>query len=228
MTTNVGDWHSFFSAAQIITDSVSKADKLLQLHLGSSFNVFDFIQPDENRLSDLLRDLLDPSGRHGQGEIFLKLAIQNLLPAFSIDCTALKHCKVIREAVTRDGRLIDLVLDFGVCGIGIENKPFAAEQPDQLADYADHLQRQFDGRFCLMFLHAPGFRSNSLGESRRDLLQAAGQFSEVPYNARGTASLHAWLENCAAASQSEKIRLFLLDFATYVQMRFKITDGDPS
>ena len=41
--------------------------------LATRHNVFLlYIQPDENRLSDILRDLLDPAGPHGQGDTFLR------------------------------------------------------------------------------------------------------------------------------------------------------------
>jgi hypothetical protein len=42
------------------------------------FNVFAFIEPDENRLSDILADLLDPRGSHGQGDGFLRLFADKL------------------------------------------------------------------------------------------------------------------------------------------------------
>ena len=227
MQTSREDWHSFFRGAQIVLDATARADKLLKLHLGSGFNVFDWIESDENTLSDLLRDLLDPAGTHGQGSAFLKLALEHLIPTPDpIASDTLEQCVVVREALTSNGRLIDLVVDLGSCGIGIENKPFAAEQEAQLADYADHLGRQFDGRFCLVFLHGPGMRANSLGARRKEHLQAERRFLEVPYHAAGSISLHAWLTRCAAAVQSEKIRFFLTDFAAYVAREFVSPNGD--
>src|SRR3712207_5367167 len=36
------------------------------------FCVFDFIKPNENALSDIVAELLDPQGSHGQGDVFLR------------------------------------------------------------------------------------------------------------------------------------------------------------
>ncbi len=44
----------------------------------TGFNVFDFIDPDENKLSDVLAWLLDPKGSHGQGDVFLLLLFEHL------------------------------------------------------------------------------------------------------------------------------------------------------
>ena len=40
---------------------------------------------------------------------------------------------------------IDITLDFGDgdAGLGIENKPWAGEQPDQLQDYQAHLSKKY-------------------------------------------------------------------------------------
>ncbi len=221
MQTSKSDWQSFFHGAHIVVDAVANADRLLQLKLGSRFNVFDFIRPDENTLSDLLRDLLDPLGTHGQGSTFLKLALEHFLQTpDDLTANALERCAVVREAPTADGRFIDLVLNFGSCGIGVENKPFAAEQKEQLADYADHLDRQFQGSFCLIFLHGPGMAPKSLSVVRRNSLKAQGRFVEIPYYANSGISLHDWLTRSAGAAMSEKVRFFLIDFAAYVAGRF--------
>jgi len=41
--------------------------------LAPRFNCFDFINPDENKLSEVLAELLDPKGTHAQGDVFLRL-----------------------------------------------------------------------------------------------------------------------------------------------------------
>lgn len=42
------------------------------------FNVFGLIDPDENKFSDILKDLLDPNGTHGQGGVFLGLFLEKI------------------------------------------------------------------------------------------------------------------------------------------------------
>ena len=88
-------------------------------HLASNFNVFDYIVPnrDENRLSDIIANLLDPRGSHGQRDIFLRqflFEVRNAanLPEDLADNASplasqpsdmsLAECRVIREAATKN------------------------------------------------------------------------------------------------------------------------------
>ena len=67
MDLNERDITAFFATMGALVAAAEKIDAELALRLGQGFNVFDAIRPDENRLSDILRDLLDPRGAHGQG-----------------------------------------------------------------------------------------------------------------------------------------------------------------
>lgn len=62
---------SFFDKLQYRVDTISHYKKSMDVLLAGDFNVFDFISPDENRLSDILAFLLNPGAAHGQGNIFL-------------------------------------------------------------------------------------------------------------------------------------------------------------
>lgn len=53
---------------QLLEKTRTHTDRLL----ATRFNVFEYIQPNENRLSDLIADLLDPKGKHGQGQVLLR------------------------------------------------------------------------------------------------------------------------------------------------------------
>jgi hypothetical protein len=113
----------------------------------SGFNVFDLIRPDENRLSDVLALLLDPRGAHGQGDLFLRLLIEKLDAGLSN--TQTKHAKVQREAPTlridNNRRRMDVLVDADDLVV-VENKVNAAEQPEQVKDYLEHLRRCIQGR----------------------------------------------------------------------------------
>ena len=52
----------------------------LDVRLATGFNVFDLIEPDENKLSDVLAGLLNPKGAHGQGDLFLRLHLRAAQP----------------------------------------------------------------------------------------------------------------------------------------------------
>jgi hypothetical protein len=49
--------------------------KKADLYEATGFTVFDYLDSDENRISDVICDLLDPSGKHGRGEIAIGCAI---------------------------------------------------------------------------------------------------------------------------------------------------------
>ena len=56
-----------------------RAEIAVRQHTNPQFNVFDFIKPTENTLSDILRFFLDPAESHGQGDIFLLSLINRLI-----------------------------------------------------------------------------------------------------------------------------------------------------
>lgn len=53
-------------------------DGQLNRLLAQRFNLVDFLQPDEYRLSELTALLLDPAGSHGQGQAFLRQFLSRL------------------------------------------------------------------------------------------------------------------------------------------------------
>src|SRR5881409_168095 len=79
-----------------------------------SFRALSLLSPDENCLSDIIAELLDPRGLHGQGEAFLKL--------FSLRCGTtskrpLNHVSIHRESSTvfiaKQKRRMDILVDGG-------------------------------------------------------------------------------------------------------------------
>jgi hypothetical protein len=61
------DLRNFFAGAERCISVARKRQLFSGRKTASSFNVFTLIEPDENKLSDIIADLLDPQGRHGQG-----------------------------------------------------------------------------------------------------------------------------------------------------------------
>jgi len=183
------------------------------LYEAAGFNVFGYIDPNENCLSDVIHDLLDPSGKHGQGRLFLDL----FLEAIGLEPESVHPpFRVKREDHTlycsSPERRIDITLEAGDWGIGIENKPFSDEAADQLKDYSLHLRRKYGQRFTLAYLSGDGSEPTSLSTTDLAMLQAAQQFTSLAYRI----GLHEWLERCTQACKAEKVRWFLRDFAEYV------------
>jgi hypothetical protein len=144
----------FFADLQFRLEIAHTSKRHLDRYLASDFDVFRYILPDENRLSDILADLLKPNGLHGQGDLFLRefLKVVGTKPEQFLPRNV-RH--VMREDMTHhimaSHRRIDITIDFGVAGIGIENKPWAGEQPDQLRDYAAHLAKKYRDNFVLIY-----------------------------------------------------------------------------
>jgi hypothetical protein len=100
-------------------------------------NAFSLFNPNEVRLTRVIADLFDPRGTHGQNILFLNALLSALkLPRVNV----LDPITVRREMVTTEGRQIDLVIEMPHLLLGLENKPWAGQQPSQLADYLTTLK----------------------------------------------------------------------------------------
>jgi len=119
------------------------------------FNVFDYIEPDENKVAAIIANLLDPNGSHGQGGVFLHSFVERI--GFE---AATK--KVIVDAVvqtedrTNWNRRLDLTLTGDTWVLGLENKIDAAEQPNQITDYMAHLRTIAGENWFFVFLTRSG------------------------------------------------------------------------
>lgn len=131
----------FFANAGHRVKQAEKDQQRVDIKHATRFNVFDLIEPDENKLSDILADLLDPSGTHGQKDLFLQLLFKQL--GVPVEDTFTKVAKVKREAPTHGiqkyRRRIDVLVEAGAL-LAIENKVDSLEQRDQIKDYLEHLQ----------------------------------------------------------------------------------------
>ena len=182
----------------------------------SRFNVLALIEPNENKLSDLLADLLDPSGNHGQGYRFLALFLERLkLPSTP---SVLEGVKVIREAPTHGiekfKRRIDILIQGRVL-VAIENKIDAAEQHEQVRDYLEHLRvisRQWSIPAALVYLTPDGRPPNHLTRDECLELRTNGRLHCWSYPRH----FRAWLESCVEICEADKIRHYLGDFIAYI------------
>jgi hypothetical protein len=219
----IGALDEFYGAVATRSERFHKKRKAADHREATQFTVFDYIEPDENRLSDVIHDLLDPSGKHGQGTLFLN----SFLGAIGAPHDATRsHCRVKREDCTlycaNFQRRIDITLDFSAFGIGIENKPWADEGDDQLKDYSLHLRHKFRQRFMLVYLSGDGSAPTSLSRAELAALKAAKQFKSLAYST----GLHHWLEQCCRECRADRVRLFLENFADYVKKGFELAEGD--
>jgi hypothetical protein len=214
---------TFFDGLQVRLETAKTVRQELDRYLASGFNLFDVLWPDENQISSVLARLLDPNGGHGQGAMFLE-SFSNMLNTLNADSAVMPtdldwvEAVVDTEHATSASRRIDVVVRFGkTFALGIENKPWAADQPAQLQDYHHHLKSQFD-RHALVYLSGYGGvpSEGSISSTLRQTLELGGQFVSVPYNPM----LRGWLEQMASKSESEKVRWYLRDFASWIDQQF--------
>lgn len=196
-----------------------QAKKELDLYLSSSFNVFTHIRPNENTLSDIIADMLDPQGSHGQKDVFLREFLRITGQMHILDP---EKCWVAREKHTdyieHTRRRIDITIDLGVCGIGIENKPWAVEQPDQIKDYVEYMKKRYSD-FAIVYLSREGSEPQSINEKEREKLIREKKLVIFSYGLE----LRDWLERCYKECKSEKFRWFLRDFIEYIDNTFTIS-----
>lgn len=194
----------------------------LDAQFATEFSVFRYLVTDEVKLSDLISDLLSPEGTHGQGETFLSLFLKRIgRPVAEKPIVAAGSIRVIREDCTRYcpnfRRRIDITIDFGTLyGIGLENKPFAEEGDDQLADYADHLNRKYGGNYTLVFLSNDGRAPQSISGKLRDFLSHSQKLVVLSYEE----DILNWLRDCWRECRADRVRWFLSDFSNWVSRAF--------
>lgn len=220
----------FFSVLKEKKKSYQENYKYFAPRLAPKFNIFNFVRRDENALSYIISNLLDPNGDHEQGEAFLKLFVETLEVKIGKDKNAklsslsdkLKHAKCVTESSTEKQRRIDLVIDFGDFGIGIENKPWAFDQENQLLDYSKELSNRYttnsNGDFILIYLTGGDWAVSEYTIPKKNLeeLNLKGRFLQITYS-----DIKEWLIKCEAICQADRVRNFLRDFIEYCEKQFE-------
>ena len=216
----VSEVKKFFSE---IRRRVEPQQRRLDKKLATDFNVFDFIEPDENRLSDVLAWLLDAQGTHGQGDLFLRLMFKQLGLGSNTKIT--NDAKVKREAPTfgikKYRRRMDVLVEAGAWLV-IENKVDSSELPEQVKDYLEHLHRCSGGRnISLVYLTPNGRSPDSLKPASLKAYEASGQLHCWSYQVE----LRGWLDVCRQVCESQKVKSFLTDFIGHIESKLKRESG---
>ena len=224
----------FFSGLAPAIDVAQAAQEKIDRRLATRFSVFDdffhFIHKKENTLSQIFRSLLDPQGRHGQGSRFLDALLDEIsdsVPDSEPPRTGLAACRVRTEygitKTTRAGRgSIDLVVDWPEDGywLGIENKPWAGEQDDQVENYVEallHETQQDMKRVLFLYFSGSGEVSTTLPDDEAK----AARCITMPYRSElGQCSVLGWLRRCRIRCEADRIRWFLMEIEDYIQRSF--------
>jgi hypothetical protein len=213
----------FFGNLRYRLDIWEKTKRDIDLRLAGDFNIFDYINPDEPLLSRITADLLDPRGKHGQRSAFLREFVRMLAPAGDYPFEdAIVTCESQTAHIESASRRFDIKIDFTrTFGIVVENKPWAAEQVRQLADYCDQLDREFNGHFLLVYLTRFEEPPQSIPKEDLDRLRDEGRFRHITFQGQ----FSQWLRRCVKEAQADKLRCFLCDFLDYVDERLSPEDA---
>jgi hypothetical protein len=188
--------------------------------LAPRFNLFDFIRPDEMRLSEILAMLLNPNGDHAQGDLFLKLFFPVINLPLPADCGNVKiGCEITISLIENSSRRIDIEINFNNrFGLAIENKPWAFDQNQQLSDYARQMEKKYgENGWCLVYLSGKDSDPKEYSASPTQLQAWAenNQYRQINFG-----QIVIWLTQCEAQCQSDAVRHFLRDFIGYCKKTF--------
>jgi len=210
------DLRRFYSEFLYRKKIASKVRSSLNRYLALDFNLVKLFVSREEDVSRLLAALLDPRAGHGQSALFLEKFLEHLGLDLPVD---LMKTQIKTEAYTNSGRRIDVLLEFeDGFRLGIENKPWAQDQENQLEDYASFLMANEKGKFLLVFLggNREEPSSRSLNPERRHELENSGLFRAITYKG----FLLPWLEASTKEVEAEKVRWLLRDFKTWIEENF--------
>lgn len=212
------------------TDALKTAQTLYSRQLAPKFNTLDYISTNELGLSQILADLLNPKGSHGQEEDFLRLFIDHCLPSIAKTSewqnflNSLNKTKVFVEEITwKSGtrRRMDIYLEceadgksYGIC---IENKPYASDQFEQLKDYATELRNRRLTHWHLIYLNEHG-NTPSEHSIKADELDAYTE--EKKFSALKFSNLIDWLKACQVECQNHSVTEFLAQLIKFIQKQF--------
>lgn len=193
--------------------TMREARKRFSSQLAPEFRLFDFLRTDEMGLSTCIASLLDPKGTHGQGHAFLEafLEMHGLDSEWMDDA---KNCEVVTEKTANGLRRIDIYLDFPNVGVvGIENKPWAGDQDQQLSDYAAYLEKVASGkRWLLIYLSNREPTEESIKRGDRERMEEGGLLVRDDYD-----QLIRWLDICAHRSKALVVRVFIEELIKFIR-----------
>jgi hypothetical protein len=170
---------------------------------GSKFNIFSIaeIENRETVICKVIAELLNPSGRHYQGDAFLRIFVEKVL---GIDSFDYQEAKVTTEYVIKDNRRIDILITSRNNIIPIEVKIYADDQENQCHDYHNYFSadNRYDNLFYLTLDgHAPSEYSASglspiydteFNEDNEAIIIGYEEINQISFKE----NIIEWLEEC--------------------------------
>lgn len=190
--------------------STNKKDRMNS----NEFSAFQYLNLNEVLMSTIFKDLLNPRGKHGQGALFLDEFL-NLLEIENPVLT--ERFSIITEALTShldSNRRIDILLNWSnKFVIGIENKPYAIDQENQLSDYSKQLSKEFNDNYVLVFLSNRSPDPSSIEKVMAESLTKQKKFIHLGFN-----DIIIWLEKSKEKVKLPKITHYIEDLINKIKM----------
>lgn len=177
---------------------------------GERFNIFDVLGIDSDELShsDVIAELLNPKGTHGQGNAFLELFLKTLQPDFTFDADHASVTVAREVSVGKDGRIDILITNDMKQAIIIENKIYAPDQPEQLRRYDSYAEKTYGkGNYRIIYLTLDGHEASD--QSRGDIV-----YTSLSYRN----DILSWVDHCIRyASTMPLIRETLIQYRALIK-----------
>ena len=215
-------FQSLLAAVSPYLEAERRLERELDRYLAPKFNPFDYLRTNELALSRTIAGLLDPASAHGQGASFLS----TMLDVFPLTqgrfarlvSTTAKPVVVRTERTTDTGGRIDITVDIpedeNTFCLAFENKPYAAQEKDQVTAYLKYLRKRYQQHFLLVYLPPSGE-----GPSCEDLPPSDREHFEVmPYV--GENSLADWFAACRKRCDAWRVKVFLRDAEQFCRKEF--------
>lgn len=230
MNSHTTNLQAFFTGLGQVVRIAERAQAELDRRVATRFSLFDFFYERETDLSRVFGGLLDPGGTHGQGDTFLRLFFDEVRSVLNDEVSEhfptgnLLDSRVFLEHPTDTGRSIDIVVRVrNDIWIGIENKPWAEEQTNQVSDYLTYLRtrpnRKAESNAWLVYLSGDGKPPETLPKNSEESVRCP----TLPYRGaeRVSPSLEKWVEKCRTECEAERVRWFLTDLLEYIRKWFE-------
>jgi hypothetical protein len=195
-------------------DAHLKFKKEYDKQLALDFSIFQFFAIGENKISQVLAYFLDVNQNHGQGDVFLNEFVKTFYD-YEIEIHQLENnC----EKIITDNRRLDIYIKLKGLTIGIENKIWADDQPNQLRDYSTFLEHKSQGNYLLLYLSPYGLdpKLKSINEKLKESLIREKKLKIISYKNDIINLINNWLVLCEADNVSH----FLKEFKKYLEIKF--------
>lgn len=195
---------------------------LTEARITPRFNILNYFWVDENKISEIIADLLNPGGDHSQGSLFLSEFINKFWPK-DLPAPDTREARVKTNEMTREGRFPDIKVSFGNSGsaLVIESKITGApDQPSQIKDYLNDLKYQAGGHSAYHLIYLTRYGSSptclSMGVEEKKLQGALMEWG-THLSSISAEDVIIWLRSCVGACQSHRVRAFVEEFIFYIQ-----------